>query len=138
MARVKCIGIRETLTNLLPEADLDRLAHESARKTTARCGWGRGCAGGCCSSTWAISATRSLMASTATAEPNTTVKIRAYQNDNGHAIDVLDEGGSAVGSTTSLARPTASSGSGWKTRGDGIPPSSSTPRPARCAAPPLP
>lgn len=29
VARVKCIGIRETLTSLLPEADLDRLARES-------------------------------------------------------------------------------------------------------------
>ena len=28
-ARVEYIGIRETLTSLLPEADLDRLAHES-------------------------------------------------------------------------------------------------------------
>lgn len=29
MARVKCICIRETLTSLLPGADIDRLAHES-------------------------------------------------------------------------------------------------------------
>ena len=36
-------------------------------------------------------------------EPNATATIRAYQHDNGHPIDVLDEGGSAVGATTSLA-----------------------------------
>ena len=29
MARVKCIGIRETLTSLLPKAEVERLAHES-------------------------------------------------------------------------------------------------------------
>ena len=29
MARVKCIGIRETLTSLLPKAEIERLAHES-------------------------------------------------------------------------------------------------------------
>ena len=32
-----------------------------------------------------------------------TVKLRAYQHDNGHAIDVLDKEGSAVGASTSLA-----------------------------------
>ena len=29
MARVKCMGIRETLTSLLPKAEIERLAHES-------------------------------------------------------------------------------------------------------------
>ena len=29
MARHKCIGIRETLTRLLPKAEIERLAHES-------------------------------------------------------------------------------------------------------------
>ena len=29
MARVKCIGIRETLTSLLPKAEIERLAYES-------------------------------------------------------------------------------------------------------------
>ena len=34
--------------------------------------------------------------------PNATASIRAYQGDNGHALDVLDSTGPAVGSTTSL------------------------------------
>ena len=29
VARHKCIGIRQTLTTLLPEAEIERLAHES-------------------------------------------------------------------------------------------------------------
>ena len=29
MARYKCIGIRETLTALLPKAEIERLVHES-------------------------------------------------------------------------------------------------------------
>ena len=29
MARHKCIGIRQTLTTLLPKAEIERLAHES-------------------------------------------------------------------------------------------------------------
>ena len=36
MARHKCIGIRQTLTTLLPKAEIERLAHESGAVHVSR------------------------------------------------------------------------------------------------------